>query len=165
MGRKKNPLFILLLNHFPPLLLPCLLLLLFYFFLLFIHSTIVPSLIPSFLLSPPPSFLPFLSLLFVILTYIIHNPSCCCALYLQKHLFWGRKAFFDWRSFFWFTIFINIHYNPQYTHITWMDLNETICSVQALYDYTSTDHASLSFGQGDIIHVLAKLESGWWDGW
>ncbi|ORZ25027.1 ras guanine nucleotide exchange factor domain-containing protein [Absidia repens] len=46
-----------------------------------------------------------------------------------------------------------------------MDLNESLCTVQALYDFTSTDHASLSFGQGDIIHVLAKLESGWWDGW
>ncbi|KAI8088827.1 SH3 domain-containing protein [Halteromyces radiatus] len=46
-----------------------------------------------------------------------------------------------------------------------MEVNDPICSVQGLYNYTSTDPASLSFGQGDIIHVLAKLESGWWDGW
>ncbi|KAI8342668.1 ras guanine nucleotide exchange factor domain-containing protein [Chlamydoabsidia padenii] len=46
-----------------------------------------------------------------------------------------------------------------------MDLEDSLCSVQGLYNYTSTDPASLSFNQGDIIHVLAKLESGWWDGW
>ncbi|KAI9307840.1 hypothetical protein BJ944DRAFT_274461 [Cunninghamella echinulata] len=46
-----------------------------------------------------------------------------------------------------------------------MDAGEPLCSVQGLYDYTSTDPASLSFSQGDVIHVLAKLESGWWDGW
>ncbi|KAI8328559.1 ras guanine nucleotide exchange factor domain-containing protein [Chlamydoabsidia padenii] len=46
-----------------------------------------------------------------------------------------------------------------------MDLNESLCIVEGLYDYTSNDPASLSFGQGEVIHVLAKLESGWWDGW
>ncbi|KAK2740125.1 hypothetical protein FQN57_006240 [Myotisia sp. PD_48] len=36
--------------------------------------------------------------------------------------------------------------------------------VRALYDYTSDDHTSLSFRQGDIIQVLNQLETGWWDG-
>ncbi|WEW61256.1 cell division cycle- protein [Emydomyces testavorans] len=36
--------------------------------------------------------------------------------------------------------------------------------VKALYDYTSDDHTSLSFRQGDIIQVLNQLETGWWDG-
>ncbi|KAL1954902.1 hypothetical protein VTO42DRAFT_491 [Malbranchea cinnamomea] len=36
--------------------------------------------------------------------------------------------------------------------------------VRALYDYTSDDHTSLSFRQGDVIQVLNQLETGWWDG-
>ncbi|ORX44617.1 ras GEF [Hesseltinella vesiculosa] len=40
-----------------------------------------------------------------------------------------------------------------------------ISTVEALYDYTSQDPASLCFQQGEVIQVLAKLESGWWDGW
>ncbi|EGD96910.1 cell division control protein Cdc25 [Trichophyton tonsurans CBS 112818] len=36
--------------------------------------------------------------------------------------------------------------------------------VRALYKYTSDDHTSLSFEQGDIIQVLNQLETGWWDG-
>jgi son of sevenless len=36
--------------------------------------------------------------------------------------------------------------------------------VQALYDYQSTDPSSLSFRKDDIIEVLTRLESGWWDG-
>lgn len=36
--------------------------------------------------------------------------------------------------------------------------------VRALYDYDADDVTSLSFRQGDIIHVLTRLESGWWDG-
>ena len=36
--------------------------------------------------------------------------------------------------------------------------------VRALYDYDADDQTSLSFKQGDIIHVLTQLESGWWDG-
>jgi son of sevenless len=36
--------------------------------------------------------------------------------------------------------------------------------VRALYDYDADDQTSLSFRQGDIIHVLTQLESGWWDG-
>ncbi|THH15352.1 hypothetical protein EW146_g5099 [Bondarzewia mesenterica] len=35
---------------------------------------------------------------------------------------------------------------------------------RALYDYQSTDDASLSFRRGDIIEVLTRLETGWWDG-
>jgi len=35
---------------------------------------------------------------------------------------------------------------------------------RALYDYDSTDASSLSFRRGDIIEVLTRLESGWWDG-
>lgn len=36
--------------------------------------------------------------------------------------------------------------------------------VRALYDYNADDRISLSFRQGDIIEVLTRLESGWWDG-
>ncbi|CAG8444390.1 17445_t:CDS:10 [Acaulospora morrowiae] len=36
--------------------------------------------------------------------------------------------------------------------------------VRALYDFHSTDVSSLSFRRDDIIQVLTRLESGWWDG-
>lgn len=36
--------------------------------------------------------------------------------------------------------------------------------VRALYEYSVDDRTSLSFRQGDIIEVLTRLESGWWDG-
>ncbi|KAF2198072.1 ras GEF [Delitschia confertaspora ATCC 74209] len=36
--------------------------------------------------------------------------------------------------------------------------------VRALYDYDADDHTSLSFRQGDIIQVITRLDSGWWDG-
>ncbi|KAG9019883.1 hypothetical protein FRB90_000013 [Tulasnella sp. 427] len=36
--------------------------------------------------------------------------------------------------------------------------------VRALYDYQSIDASSLSFRRGDLIEVLTRLESGWWDG-
>ncbi|KAA1479453.1 ras GEF [Dentipellis sp. KUC8613] len=35
---------------------------------------------------------------------------------------------------------------------------------RALYDYQSADDSSLSFRRGDIIEVLTRLETGWWDG-
>ena len=35
---------------------------------------------------------------------------------------------------------------------------------RAKYDYQSADDASLSFQRGDIIEVLTRLETGWWDG-
>ena len=35
---------------------------------------------------------------------------------------------------------------------------------RALYDYQTNDASSLSFRRGDIIEVLTRLESGWWDG-
>lgn len=35
---------------------------------------------------------------------------------------------------------------------------------RAKYDYQSPDDASLSFRRGDIIEVLTRLETGWWDG-
>ncbi|TFY81918.1 hypothetical protein EWM64_g2092 [Hericium alpestre] len=35
---------------------------------------------------------------------------------------------------------------------------------RALYDYQSADDSSLSFRKGDIIEVLTRLETGWWDG-
>ena len=35
---------------------------------------------------------------------------------------------------------------------------------RALYDYQTNDSSSLSFSKGDIIEVLTRLESGWWDG-
>ncbi|GAA5805684.1 hypothetical protein HPULCUR_011207 [Helicostylum pulchrum] len=37
--------------------------------------------------------------------------------------------------------------------------------VRAIYAYRSEEHSSLNFQKGDHIDVLAKLESGWWDGW
>ena len=36
--------------------------------------------------------------------------------------------------------------------------------VRALYDYDADDQTSLSFRQGDLIQVLNRLDSGWWDG-
>jgi son of sevenless-like protein len=36
--------------------------------------------------------------------------------------------------------------------------------VRALYDYQSKDPSSLSFYRNDIIEVLTRLDSGWWDG-
>jgi son of sevenless-like protein len=36
--------------------------------------------------------------------------------------------------------------------------------VRALYPFESKEDSSLSFEEGDIIRVLTKLESGWWDG-
>jgi son of sevenless-like protein len=36
--------------------------------------------------------------------------------------------------------------------------------VRALYDYQSNDPSSLSFRRDDIIEVLTRLDSGWWDG-
>ncbi|KAH6680676.1 cell division control protein-like protein Cdc25 [Halenospora varia] len=36
--------------------------------------------------------------------------------------------------------------------------------VRALYDYEADDRTSLSFHEGDVIHVITQLESGWWDG-
>jgi son of sevenless len=35
---------------------------------------------------------------------------------------------------------------------------------RALYDYESDDSSSLPFREGDIIEVLTRLDSGWWDG-
>lgn len=36
--------------------------------------------------------------------------------------------------------------------------------VVALYDYDGSEAFSLKFKKGDSIQVLAKLDSGWWDG-
>ena len=35
---------------------------------------------------------------------------------------------------------------------------------KAMYDYQSDDASSLCFRKGDIIEVLTRLDSGWWDG-
>jgi son of sevenless len=35
---------------------------------------------------------------------------------------------------------------------------------RALYDYQTENESSLSFRKDDIIEVLTKLDSGWWDG-
>ncbi|RCI05161.1 hypothetical protein CU098_001361, partial [Rhizopus stolonifer] len=40
-----------------------------------------------------------------------------------------------------------------------------LCRVKALYPFESNDPSSLRFEEGDFIDVLAKLPSGWWDGW
>ncbi|CEI90096.1 Putative Cell division control protein [Rhizopus microsporus] len=39
-----------------------------------------------------------------------------------------------------------------------------IARVRAVYPYYSEEKSSLSFKKGDYIDVLAKLDSGWWDG-
>ena len=36
--------------------------------------------------------------------------------------------------------------------------------VRALYNYESDDRTSLSFQKGDVIQVITRLASGWWDG-
>jgi son of sevenless-like protein len=35
---------------------------------------------------------------------------------------------------------------------------------RALYDYQTQDSSSLSFQRDDVIEVLTRLDSGWWDG-
>lgn len=40
--------------------------------------------------------------------------------------------------------------------------NASFC--RALYDYSATDTSSLSFRKNDIMEVVNRLESGWWDG-
>ncbi|KZV66122.1 SH3-domain-containing protein [Peniophora sp. CONT] len=35
---------------------------------------------------------------------------------------------------------------------------------RALYDHSSMDENTLSFRRGAVIEVLARIESGWWDG-
>lgn len=37
--------------------------------------------------------------------------------------------------------------------------------VRAIYAYCADEQSALNFQKGDYIDVLAKLESGWWDGW
>ncbi|KAI8881893.1 SH3-domain-containing protein [Backusella circina FSU 941] len=37
--------------------------------------------------------------------------------------------------------------------------------VKAIYAFHVEEPFSLNFNKGDYIDVLAKLESGWWDGW
>ena len=36
--------------------------------------------------------------------------------------------------------------------------------VRARFDFSASDPSALSFKQGDMIEVIAMLESGWWDG-
>nr|POF20017.1 endophilin-a1 [Quercus suber] len=36
--------------------------------------------------------------------------------------------------------------------------------VRALYDFVGEDEKELSFFEGDVIQVISRLESGWWDG-
>lgn len=36
--------------------------------------------------------------------------------------------------------------------------------VRALFDYRSTEASALNFRAGDIIDILGRLDSGWWDG-
>lgn len=38
------------------------------------------------------------------------------------------------------------------------------CFCRALYDYDAQDASALSFRRDDIIEVLTKQPSGWWDG-
>ncbi|CAG8528266.1 3951_t:CDS:10 [Paraglomus brasilianum] len=43
-------------------------------------------------------------------------------------------------------------------------MTSSVIFVKALYDFNSSDSSSLSFRRDDIIQVLTRLESGWWDG-
>jgi len=36
--------------------------------------------------------------------------------------------------------------------------------VQAIYDFDAIEVGGLSFKEGDLLQVLNKLPSGWWDG-
>jgi hypothetical protein len=36
--------------------------------------------------------------------------------------------------------------------------------VRAVFDYNASDPSALSFREGDLIEVITRLESGWWDG-
>ena len=36
--------------------------------------------------------------------------------------------------------------------------------VLALYEFTAKEEGRLSFEKGELIQVLNKLPSGWWDG-
>ena len=36
--------------------------------------------------------------------------------------------------------------------------------VRARFDFAATDPSALSFSAGDLIEVMTRLESGWWDG-
>lgn len=38
------------------------------------------------------------------------------------------------------------------------------CYVEALYDFQAVENGGLSFVQGDLLKVISKLPSGWWDG-
>jgi son of sevenless-like protein len=40
--------------------------------------------------------------------------------------------------------------------------NASFC--RAIYDYQASDSSSLSFQKNDILEVVNRLESGWWDG-
>lgn len=42
------------------------------------------------------------------------------------------------------------------------DANTFFC--RTLYDYQNTDPYSLCFRKGDVVEVLSRLDSGWWDG-
>jgi len=60
--------------------------------------------------------------------------------------------------------------NPTYT-MQAPGLDETVEQdqlqtfyVRALYDYDPKDKILLSFRRGDLIEVLSRLDSGWWDG-
>lgn len=44
-------------------------------------------------------------------------------------------------------------------------MSTLLCKVKANYAFESNDPSSLHFKEGDIIEVLCKLPSGWWDGW
>ncbi|KAI9276130.1 ras guanine nucleotide exchange factor domain-containing protein [Sporodiniella umbellata] len=44
-------------------------------------------------------------------------------------------------------------------------MSTLLCKVKANYAFESNDPSSLNFKEGEIIEVLCKLPSGWWDGW
>jgi len=37
-------------------------------------------------------------------------------------------------------------------------------SVRALYDWTGDEHGQLNFQKGNVITVITRMKSGWWDG-
>ncbi len=56
--------------------------------------------------------------------------------------------------------------DPSFSQNSHMDDQQILTTFfcRAKYDYQSADDASLSFRRGEIIEVLTRLETGWWDG-
>lgn len=56
------------------------------------------------------------------------------------------------------------HNNTQQQPLAGEEQYITTFFCRALYDYQTQDSSSLSFRKDEVIEVLTRLESGWWDG-